>query len=244
MTNLSLLDALRPLAFGMLFILSATAGAQQRPRIAEEIAKTYGLDSFGQIEAIRYTFNAQFPGVNVSRSWEWKPKTETVSYEGKDKDGKLVKVTYQRSQLSSQSDAVKNEIDPAFVNDQYWLLFPFHVVWDGSASVTDEGMQKLPIAKTPATRVVVKYPADGGYTPGDTWGLYVGADKRVKEFIYHRGGPKKPSEVIATWAGYKKAGPLLISTDHRGTADGKPVRIYLSGVAVQLAGSGTWINAQ
>jgi len=59
----------------------------------------------------------------------------------------------------------------------------------------------------------VKYAAEvGGYTPGDTWELYVGKDNRVEQFAYHRGGPKKPGLVIATWAGYKKAGPLLIST--------------------------------
>src|SRR5437667_12909283 len=119
--------AILVLVFGVL-ILAAASSAQTVPPIAEQIAKTYGLDSFGQIEAIRYTFNAQFPGVNLSRSWEWRPKTDTVSYEGKDKEGKPIKVNYQRSQLSSQSDAVKNEIDPAFINDQYWLLFPFHVV--------------------------------------------------------------------------------------------------------------------
>ena len=79
----------------------------------------------------------------LSHMCEWNPKTDTVSYEGKDKEGKPVKVSYQRSQLSSQSDAIKNEIDPAFSNDQYWLLLPFHVVWDG-ATVTDEGQQKLP----------------------------------------------------------------------------------------------------
>src|SRR5439155_22302113 len=71
------------------------------------MAKTYGLDAFGQVEAIRYTFNLQVPGVNLSRSWVWQPKTDHVSYEGKDKDGKPVQVTYQRLQLSSQSDAVK-----------------------------------------------------------------------------------------------------------------------------------------
>ena len=146
MTNLSRLDVIRLFAFSMLLlILPATSWAQQRPPIAEQMAKTYGLDSFGQIEGIRYTFNAERPGGELSRTWEWNPKTDTVSYEGKDKEGKPVKVTYQRSQLGSQSDAVKNEIDPAFINDQYWLLFPFHVVWDGSATVTDEGMQKLPI---------------------------------------------------------------------------------------------------
>lgn len=244
MRSLSRRTMIRALACGLLLGLFAIAVAQQRPPIAQEVAKTYGLDSFAQIEAIRYTFNAQFPGVNVSRSWEWHPKTDQVSYEGKDKDGKPVKVTYQRSQLSSQNDTVKNEVDPGFVNDNYWLLFPFHAVWDNSPTITDDGMQKLPIAKTPAQRIVVKYPSDGGYTPGDTWTLYVGPDKRVKEFEYHRGGSKKPSEVIATWAGYKKAGPLLFSTEHRGTADGQPVHISLSNVAVQLAGQKNWIPAR
>jgi hypothetical protein len=244
MRNLSRLDVSCLLAITILLLLPATSLGQQRPPIAEEIAKTYGVDSFTQIEAIRYTFNAQFPGVSLSRSWEWRPKTDTVSYEGKDKDGKPVKVTYQRSQLSGQSDAVKNEVDPGFVNDQYWLLFPFHMVWDGSPTVTDDGMQKLPLSKTSAQRVVVKYPSDGGYTPGDTWTLYVGPDKRVREFQYNRGGDKKPGVVITTWAGYKKAGPLLVSTEHRGTADGKPAHIYFSNVAVQLAGSGNWITAR
>ena len=145
MTNLSRLDEIRLFVFSMLLlILPATSWAQQRPPIAEQIAKTYGLDSFGQIEGIRYTFNAELPGVELSRTWEWNPKTDTVSYEGKDKEGKPIKVTYQRSQLSSQSDAIKNEIEPSFTNDQYWLLFPFHIVWDSSATVTDEGTQKCP----------------------------------------------------------------------------------------------------
>jgi hypothetical protein len=200
--------------------------------------------SFGQIEGIRYIFNAELPGVELSRRWEWSPKTDTVSYEGKDKDGKPVKVTYQRSQLSSQSDAIKNEIDPAFTNDQYWLLFPLHVAWDSSATVTDEGMYKLPLGNASAERVVVKYPSEGGDSPGDTWELYVGADKRAEEFIYHRGGTKKPSVVIATWADYKKAGPLLISTDHHWTADEKPLRISFSDVLVKVTGSENWIKAQ
>jgi hypothetical protein len=42
------------------------------------------------------------------------------------------------------------------------------------------------------------------------------------KLIYHRGGTKKPGIVVARWADYKKAGPLLISTDHRGTADENP----------------------
>ena len=244
MTNVRRVTTMSLLAFGVM-VLAATSWAQTRPPILEQVAKAYGLDSFGQIDAIRYTWSAQFPGVNVSRSWVWEPKTGKVSYDGKDKSGKPVKVTYMRSELSSQPDAVKNEVDPAFNNDNYWLLFPLHAYWDASATVTDEGMHKLPLGKGSAEKVVVKYPSEvGGYTPGDTWELYVGKDNRVQEFIYHRGGPVKPSVVVATWAGYKKAGPLEISTDHRGTADGKPLHLFISDLAVKLTGSDKWMNAQ
>jgi hypothetical protein len=243
MIKASHLRIIRRLTFGVL-VLAATSWGQSRPPIMEKIAKAYGLDSYGQVEEIRYTWNAQFPGVNVSRSWDWEPKTGKVSYEGKDKDGKPVKATYVRSQLSSQPDNVKNEIDPAFNNDNYWLLFPLHAYWDTSATVTDEGMKKLPIGSGSAELVSVKYPDQGGYTPGDTWDLYVGKDYRVEQFVYHRGGPVKPSVVIATWAGYKKAGPLLISTEHRGTADGKPLHLFITDVAVKVTGSDAWLSAK
>ena len=229
------------LFFGLL-VLATPSWAQTRPAIAEQIAKTYGLDSFGTIEAIRYTFNV--PGASVSRSWVWEPKTDQVSYEGKDKEGKPVKVTYNRSKLNDAPASVKAQIDPSFINDQYWLLLPLHVYWDGSADVQDMGTQKLPLGKGSAKQVVVRYPSQGGYAPGDTWELYVGSDGRIEEMVYRRGGSRKPRVVTATWEGYKKAGPLLISTDHHGTADGKPVHILLSDVAVKLAGANTWDNAQ
>jgi len=249
MTTLGRSKTISFLAFGVL-IFTANSCSQKRSAVpeqtakinAEQIAKTYGLDSFDQIDAIRYTFNV--PGVNLSRSWEWEPKTDKVSYEGKDKDGKPIKVSYLRSKLNSQPDTVKNEVDPAFVNDNYWLLFPFHAYWDKSATVTDQGRQKLPLGNGSAELVAVKYPAEGGYTPGDTWELYVGKDNRVEQMVYRRGGSKKPSVVTATWEGYKKAGPLLISTDHHGAADGNPLRIFISDVSVKLTGSENWISAQ
>ena len=243
MSSLSRRDAIRHLAIGLLLTVPATSEAQQLPPIAEKLAKTYGIDSFGQVEAIRYTFNAQLPGVDLSRSWIWEPKTDQVTYEGKDKSGKPVKITYLRSQLGSQPEEVKDKIDPGFVNDQYWLLLPFHFVWDGVA-VEDAGMQKLPLGDGSAEKIVAKYSSDGGYSPGDTWELYVGPDDRVQEMVFRRGGPAKPGVVIATWADHKKAGPLLFSLDHRGTADGKPLRVFFSNVAVKMTGSNHWMDAQ
>jgi len=225
---------------------SSSSLAQTRAPILEKIVKTYGIDSWDKVEAIRYTWNGEIPGLfKLSHKWEWEPKTGKVSFEGTDKDGKPVKVSYVRSELASQPDAVKNEVEPAFVNDNYWLLFPFHAEWDKSATVTDQGMKKLPVGAGSATLVSVKYPSEaGGYTPGDTWDLYIGKDNRVQAMVYHRGGDKKPSLVTASWTGYKKAGPLLFSTEHRGTADGKPLHIFHTDVAVKLTGSDNWIKAQ
>ncbi len=227
-------------------LVAGASWAQTRSAVAEQIAKAYGLDSFGQVDAIRYTFNLELPGRNASRSWIWEPKTGRISFDGKDKDGKPVKVSYLESEVyTKESDTVKNDVEPAFVNDNYWVIFPFHAYWDSpGADVEDKGTQKLPAGEGSAKLVSVKYSSKGGYTPGDTWDLYVGDKNRVEYLVYHRGGETKPQLVSTTWEGYKTAGPLLFSTEHRGTADGAPVRVWFTNVAVKLAGSDNWIDAK
>jgi hypothetical protein len=221
---------------GMLAV--AAPARAQNPNIGEQLAKSVGLDGFGQIDAIRFTFNGQVLGHSVSRSWVWSPKTGQISYSGKDKDGKLVKVTYVESQLDAAPAMVKDSIEPAFANDKYNLIFPLQAYWDG-ASFDDNGTQKLPIGEGSAREVVVSY------APGDVWDLYVGSDNRVVAFVFHRGeSGLKPSLATASWGAYKKAGPLMISTDRRGTADGQPLRVWLTGVAVKLAGSDAWVSAK
>src|SRR5678816_3383169 len=120
MTKLGHSRTIRRLIFFALILAATSCSQNQQPQPAAEqttntppltiaqIARNYGLDQFGQVEAIRYTWNAQFPGVNISHPWIWEPKKDQVTYDGKDKDGKPVKVTYLRSQLSSQPDKVKN----------------------------------------------------------------------------------------------------------------------------------------
>jgi hypothetical protein len=128
---------------------------------------------------------------------------------------------------------------------------PFHLFWDTSAAVEDPGMQKLPRGNGSTEKLVVKYPSNGGYSPGDTWELHVGSDGRVEELAYHRDGPPK-HDVLVTWTNYKKAGPLLFSLDHRGVRNGDPLHIFFSNVAVKffsnvavkLVGSSTWMEAR
>jgi len=84
MVNLRRLDVIRLFALSALLLTpSAISWAQQRPPIADKMAKTHGLDSFGQVEGIRYTFNVERPGVNVSRSWEWNRRPTRSPMRGK-----------------------------------------------------------------------------------------------------------------------------------------------------------------
>ena len=245
MTHFKHITKIGLLTFGIL-VLAAVSSAQTCPAAAENIAKAYGIESFGQIDAVRSTFNIDFPGLKAAQSWTWEPKADRVTYEGKDKAGNPLKVTYVRSQLSSQPDDVK-QIDAGFNNNQYWLWLPFHACWDTAAKVEDTGMHELPLGGGSARRVVVKYPSEvGGYTPGDTWEMYVGPDNRIQQMTWRRGPGEKSivSLVNAKWLNYEKAGPVLVALDHRGTGDGKPLRIFFTDVAVKLAGSDNWVPAQ
>src|SRR4029077_14316878 len=66
MTKLCRSIAISCLFFGLL--LASTSRAQTRPPIVEQLAKSYGIDSYGQIEAIRYTFNIQLPALKLNLS--------------------------------------------------------------------------------------------------------------------------------------------------------------------------------
>src|SRR5258707_2705816 len=98
-----------------LLIVAANSQAQQRAPILDQVAKTFGVDSWDKVEAVRYTWNGEITGLfKAAHKWEGEPKTNKVTYEGMDKDGKPVKVSYVRTDPSTQTDAVKNQIDPSF----------------------------------------------------------------------------------------------------------------------------------
>ena len=62
-------------------ILAPNSWAQERAPILDQIAKTYGIDSWDKVEAIRYTWNGEIPGLfKAAHKWEWEPKTGKITY--------------------------------------------------------------------------------------------------------------------------------------------------------------------
>src|SRR5260370_32483353 len=192
MTKFRRITKITRLVFGLLGLVSAS-WSQNCPPAAEKIAQAYGIDSFEQIDAVRSTFNIDFPGLKVAQSWIWEPKADRVTYEGKDKDGNPVKITYVRSQLASQPDSVKKQIDPSFNNNQYWLWLPFHACWDTSAKSEDTGIHTLPIGGGSAKPARLTNPAEGGAdAPRATLGRDGGALNPAQQILRRR-APTKPT---------------------------------------------------
>jgi hypothetical protein len=225
----------------MLIITVACSGFDNHGRNADtrqKLAEAYGINGFNQIEQIRYTFNVQLGEKNVSRSWIWEPKIDQVTFNA---GSNAQPVVYARSKISAVSSDNLKKIDGWFINDNYWLLFPIHLAWDRQAKGEDIGMAKLPIGEGKARCLVVTYPPEGGYTPGDVYELFLDDSFRVIQWVYRKGGSTVPTR-IATWEDYRKVGPLLLSLNRQG-AD-KNFRVWFTDVAVKIKNSDNWVFAK
>jgi hypothetical protein len=166
----------------------------------------------------------------VVRNWYWEPGTNKVTYKGKGKNGKEITYSYVTGTID-KNDTMKTFVDAMFINDQYWLLFPFHLICDKKAEIADAGTRPYPLSKKESHCLIVKYPPTaGGYTPGDIFELYIGKDNLIHEWVYRQGG--KNNGRTMTWEGYKNFNGLNISTIHN-VADGS-FKLWFSGIKVLL----------
>ena len=223
------------LIFGL--ITGCSTSQPSAPKdIRHRIGEAYGAESFRRVEVLEYTFNVQIGEKRISRSWVWWPQVEQVTFKGGSNQGAL---TYNRLELDENPPQDLKQIDAWFINDNYWLLFPIHMIWDRQAKVEDTGHRKRPIGEGTAKCVVVTYPAAEGYTPGDIYELFVDNEYMITEWVYRRGGSQTPSR-ITSWEDHREAGGLIFSLNHHGN-DGK-FRLWFTDVAVKLHGSSDWLR--
>jgi hypothetical protein len=224
----------------LLLLGSAGDAFSQEPTIGEKIAQAYGVSGFGQVEEIKFTFNVKKVDIAATRSWIWQPKEDRVTFLG---DGKTdMAISYNRKDISDKSSESLRQIDAHFINDQYWLLFPFHLVWDSGMKVELAGDNvKFPMGDRTGRMVSVIYPPTGGYTPGDRYDLFLDDNNMIAEWIYRRGGAEKPT-VTATWQDNHHMGPIIMSLNHVG-ADNN-FRVWFTDVEMKLSGSNELIKAE
>lgn len=185
----------------------------------ERIAKAYGIDNFHDLKQLQYTFNvARQDTLLVSRKWVWNKESgdiiminqgDTVNYK-----------------LSDITEDLKTT-DHRFINDKYWLLFPFQLVWDKDMTPTNMGMHKAPISGQQRTKLTIQYGSEGGYTPGDAYDLYLDENWIIREWEFRKSGKDSPGSAIS-WEGYMDYNGIKIATNHNNIESG--LRIYFTDI--------------
>ena len=181
---------------------------------AKALAEAYGVDSFKQIKEISWTFDVTIGKKHIERHWTWEPESGKVTLKRKGHPT----LAYNHKQVISSSGPKPIgpqvlQADKWFVNDAYWLLYPFQIHWS-NPQVTVDGKANLPIGSGQAQKVVVQFPTQGGYTPGDKYELFLNDQHHIVQWVYHRAG-KNPGRP-ATWQKNVMLGPIMICTEHKG----------------------------
>lgn len=172
---------------------------------AEKIANNYGFKHFKDITEIGFTFNVDRDSSHFERSWIWKPKSNEVTLiTAKDT------ITYNRKSV----DSTNIKADQGFINDKFWLLAPFQLIWDKSATISEVSKENTPISNVESNKITLTYPDNGGYTPGDAYDFYFDDNYQITEWVFRQGNSKEPS-MINTWEDYQNFNGLNLSLTHK-----------------------------
>jgi len=172
----------------------------------EAIAQANGFQQWDTVKEILFTFNVKVDTTLFSRSWSWKPKENLVTMSSKEDT-----ITYNRNKI----DSIALKADQSFINDKYWLLAPFNLIWDADNFTSKHTLKSVaPISKKEMQKLTIVYKNEGGYSPGDAYDFYFEGNFIIKEWVFRKKNSEKPS-LITSWEDYKIYSGLKIAKTHK-----------------------------
>lgn len=195
---------------------------EKKLSILEKIAHANGYEHWKNVESIKFTFNVDRDSSHFERTWLWKPKANDVVFMTSEDT-----VSYNRKAI----DSTIAKTDAAFINDKYWLLTPYQLIWDQkSFSYEHTETTEAPLSKKNMQKLTIVYAGEGGYTPGDAYDFYFGNDYYIKEWAYRKGNQPEPN-MVTSWEDYKTIGNLHLATMHK-MLDGN-FQLYFTGIEIE-----------
>ncbi len=189
--------------------------------ITKEIAYANGFKNFEEVDQINFTFNVKVNDtLRSERSWKWFPKENKVELTEKG----------ETSSYTTDGDLNEEEtqIDKKFINDKYWLLFPYELIWSEYEFEHDRSVV-APISQKEMHQIAVKYADTSGYTPGDTYLIFFDEDdKMIREWTYQSAGGRSLS---TTWEDYETFNGITIAKMHK-SEDGS-FQLYFTDIMVK-----------
>ncbi|MFS4457492.1 hypothetical protein [Maribacter sp. 2304DJ31-5] len=190
--------------------------------VLEKVANAHGYQHWKNVSEIKFTFNVDRDSTHFERSWAWKPKSNDVVFTTR-KDT----ISYNRSAM----DSIIAKTDRGFINDKFWLLGPYQLVWDRNGFTYEHQRDiEAPMSKTNMQKLTIVYNNEGGYTPGDAYDFYFEDDHIIKEWVFRRGNQPEPS-MITSWEDYKDLKGLNIAIMHKMPESN--FQLYFTGVEVK-----------
>ncbi|PHS60742.1 MAG: hypothetical protein COB12_12750 [Flavobacterium sp.] len=184
-------------------------GSSQKDKsLPEEIAHYYGIQQFEKAKSIEFTFHVTKKGKHIKRKWKWSPKSNQVVFLNDAKSSTFIH--------NNAIGEVQESLDKKFVNDCYWLLFPYYLVWDkDNYDFRILENVKSPINNVCSTKLIINYISKEGSSPNDTYEFYLNKRHEILEWVYRKGGSKIPTKTT-TWEQTKSFNDIKISTFHKG----------------------------
>ena len=174
-------------------IIGCHSDIQKSPGILYDICKANNLFRIYDSENLKFTFNVHLPDKSIKRNWIWNIKQNKIFLDG-----------------------IEHNISHKFINDIYWLLFPLKAYEDrDQIELTVNRDIKSPLLHKKSTEVIIRYISGKGYTPNDSYKLYIDENRRVTEWAYLKEG-KEPPKRVTSWEDYKNINGIHLSLLRKG----------------------------
>jgi hypothetical protein len=188
---------------------------------AQAIANAYGYQNWKHIASFNFTFNIDRGENHFERSFTWHPKTEDIIFKSSTDT-----LYYNRK---NPLDSLELAADQRFINDKYWLMAPFQLVWDQNLTFSEQKDVKAPLSKESMNVLTAVYPNEGGYTPGDAYDFYYTDDYLIREWVYRESNQADPS-IITTWENNLDLGGMRFALSHKDSTGG--FHLYFSNLSI------------
>lgn len=188
-------------------LTSCKSAPKQQLSTAQKIAHAHGIAHWHQVKSFQFTFGGKDEEPGSGRAWSWNPKTDDITLI---RNGE--KTTYNRNNM----DTITMKADRAFINDKFWALIPFQLVWDTGATISDIEKTNSPVKNVELNKLTITYPNEGGYTPGDAYDIYFDDDYIIREWSFRRGNQPEPS-LSNTFEDYDNFKGLYLAQEHKKT---------------------------
>lgn len=173
--------------------------------IAEKIANAHGFQNWHKVKTFEFTFGGKMEDPKSGRSWVWNPKTNDIILT---RNGETME--YNRKSM----DSVTLKADRGFINDKFWALIPFQLVWDEGTTISEPEKAKSPVKNQDLTKITITYSNEGGYTPGDAYDIFYDDNYIIQEWNFRRANAAEPS-LSNTFENYSEFNGLKIAQEHK-----------------------------